>query len=56
MLSTKYILEKQSSDYTLGYADALSDALGELASIGSAELEKVKEKLRAKIEECDELI
>lgn len=56
MLSTKYILEKQSSDYTLGYADALSDVLGELAVLSGAELEKIKDKLRAKIEECDELI
>lgn len=56
MLSSKYILEHQSGDYCLGYADALSDALGELSSFGSAELEKVKEKLRAKIEEIDALV
>ena len=56
MLSNKYILEKQSGDYCLGYADALSDVLGELATMGGAELEKVKDKLRAKIDECDDLI
>lgn len=56
MLSSKYILEHQSSDYCLGYADALSDVLGELATMSGAELEKVKDKLRAKIDECDDLI
>lgn len=54
MLSSKQILKLQSSDYCLGYSDALSDALGLLGS--GEDIEKIKEKMRTKIEECDELI